>query len=296
LAAELDADGNGSLNREELLLLDKIEPHIVLAVRFGRAGEEPAGISVERLAPGLGDAEEVAVRSPGGVMLKLAGVRMRFQFADRQGGGAAGPSADEQLAALDEDKNGYLEKPEVEKKSPGTAAMFDDWDANGDGMVYAKEIASYDRGRRAPQATAIRIAASDDQDALFPCLDADFDGRLTARELREAPERLAKLDADGDGQLAVAEIPGGLTVLIERGASMGDAPQAYRSAPVEAGAAEGPQWFVFMDSNRDAEVSSREFPGSREKFALLDADGDGFITVLEAEAASEEKRSENDHQ
>jgi Ca2+-binding EF-hand superfamily protein len=221
---------------------------------------------------------------------------MRFQFADRQGGGAAGPSADEQLAALDEDKNGYLEKPEVEKKSPGTVAMFDDWDANGDGMVYAKEIASYDRGRRAPQATAIRIAASDDQDALFPCLDADFDGRLTARELREAPERLARLDADGDGQLAVEEIPGGMTVLIERGASMSDAPQAYRAAPVEAGAAEGPKWFVFMDSNRDAEVSSREFPGSREKFALLDADGDGFITVSEAEAASEEKGNENDHQ
>src|SRR6185437_3940533 len=128
-----------------------------------RTGAEPAGISVERLAPGLGDAAEVAVRSPGGVMLRLAGVRMRFQFADRQGAGAAGPSADEQLAALDEDKNGYLEKAEVEKKSPGAASMFDDWDANGDGMVYAREIASYDRGRRAPQATAIRIAASDVQ-------------------------------------------------------------------------------------------------------------------------------------
>ena len=288
LAAELDADGNGALNREELQRLDKIEPHIVLAVRFGRTGAEPAGISVERLAPGLGDAAEVAVRSPGGVMLKLAGVRMRFQFADRQGGGA-GPSADEQLAALDEDKNGYLEKAEVEKKSPGTASMFDDWDANGDGMVYAREIASYDRGRRAPQATAIRIAASDDQDALFPCLDADFDGRLTARELREAPVRLAKLDADGDRQVGVEEIPGGMTVLIERGASMSEAPQPYRLAPsVDASAAEGPKWFVFMDANRDSEVSAREFPGSREKFTLLDADGDGFITASEAEAAKPE--------
>jgi hypothetical protein len=201
LAAELDADGNGALNREELQRLDKIEPHIVLAVRFGRTGAEPAGISVERLAPGLGDAAEVAVRSPGGVMLKLAGVRMRFQFADRQGGGAgAGPSADEQLAALDEDKNGYLEKAEVEKKSPGTAAMFDDWDANGDGMVYAREIASYDRGRSAPQATAIRIAASDDQDALFPCLDADFDGRLTARDrARGLDERSAAALSLGAG-------------------------------------------------------------------------------------------------
>jgi len=211
---------------------------------------------------------------------------MRFEFVDRFQGAGGGPSPEEQLAALDADKNGYLEKKEVEDKSPGMAAMFDDWDANGDGMVYAREIASFERGRRAPQATAIRITANDDQDSLFPCLDADFDGRLSPRELRLAPERLSVLDVDGDEQLSLEEIPGGMTVAIERGATMDQAPRLYGAASAaDAREVEGPQWFVFMDSNRDAEVSAREFPGSREKFDRLDADGDGFITASEAQAA-----------
>ena len=286
LAADLDANGDGGLDREEIERLDEIEPHVALVVRFGSSGDEPPGISVERLAPSLGATEDVTVSSPGGVLLNLPGVRMRFEFVDRMPGGAGGPSAEEQLASLDADKNGYLEKKEVEEKAPGMAAMFDEWDANGDGMVYAKEIDSFNRGRRVPQATAIRIAANDDQDTLFPCLDADFDGRLSPRELRQAPERLSVLDADGDGQLSLEEIPGGMTAQIERGATMSQAPRPYTAATVEARAVEGPRWFVFMDSNRDAEISAREFPGSREKFAQLDADGDGFITASEAKAAS----------
>lgn len=289
LAQDLDADGDGGLDREEIERLDTLEPHVALAVRFGKSGDKPPGISVERLASSLGAAEEVAVNSAGGVLLNLAGVRMRFEFVDRMPAGAVGPSAEEQLAALDADKNGYLEKKELEEKSPGMAAMFDDWDANADGKVYAKEIESFNRGRRVPQATAIRIAANDDQDSLFTCLDADFDGRLSPRELRRAPERLSVLDADGDGKLSLDEIPGGMTVQIERGATMSEAPRPFAAAPVETRAAEGPPWFVFMDSNRDAEVSVREFPGSREKFGRLDADGDGFITAGEAKAASTEE-------
>ena len=287
LAADLDANGDGALTRDEIERLDEIEPHVALAVRFGKSGEEPPGISIERLAPSLGAADEVAASAPGGVRLNLPGVRMRFEFVDRLSGGG-GPSAEEQLAALDADKNGYLEKKEFEEKMPGMAMLFDDWDANGDGMVYAREIASFERGRRAPQATAIRITAGDDQDSLFPCLDADFDGRLSPRELRHAPEQLAVLDADGDGQLSLDEIPGGMTVQIERGATMNEAPRLYAPAASEARPVEGPQWFVFMDANRDAEISPREFPGSREKFAALDADGDGFISAAEAAAAGGE--------
>lgn len=294
LAGQLDADGDHSLDRDELLRLDAIEPHVVLAVRFGRDGETPPGIDMERVSPELGTPDAIAVRASAGAMLKLGGLWLRFQFIDRLPLGNQAPSADEQLANLDADKNGYLEKKELEEKSPNLAAMFDEWDANGDGMVYAREIAALERGRRAPQATAIRIAVNDDQDALFPRLDADFDGRLTPRELRTAAARLGELDSDGDGKLAIDEIPGGMTVEIERGATMG-MPRLSGSvmAAAEPATPKGPKWFVFMDSNRDEEVSLREFPGSREKFSRLDRDNDGFISAAEA-AESEQGGEKNE--
>jgi Ca2+-binding EF-hand superfamily protein len=44
-------------------------------------------------------------------------------------------------------------------------------------------------------------------------------------------------------------------------------------------------WFQKMDRNRDGYVSRREFLGTDEEFRKLDLDGDGFISVQEAEAA-----------
>ena len=40
-----------------------------------------------------------------------------------------------------------------------------------------------------------------------------------------------------------------------------------------------------MDTNRDGDLSRREFLGSDEDFKKLDADADGLISAKEAEAA-----------
>jgi hypothetical protein len=40
-----------------------------------------------------------------------------------------------------------------------------------------------------------------------------------------------------------------------------------------------------MDVNNDGDVSEREFLGSREDFKKIDTDGDGLISVEEAEKA-----------
>ena len=43
-------------------------------------------------------------------------------------------------------------------------------------------------------------------------------------------------------------------------------------------------WFQKMDRNRDGDVSRKEFLGTDEQFRAIDTDGDGLISVAEAEA------------
>jgi Ca2+-binding EF-hand superfamily protein len=48
-----------------------------------------------------------------------------------------------------------------------------------------------------------------------------------------------------------------------------------------------PAWFTRMDSNRDGDVSAREFLGPIAVFKQIDRDGDGLIDANEALKAAE---------
>jgi hypothetical protein len=137
------------------------------------------------------------------------------------------------------------------------------------------------------QETQVRLVVHDESDAVFDELDANCDGRLGEREIATAPARLLRYDANGDGQLAADETPYEMIVAFVRGESLGE--RSYSTPPsVAMSAAEGaPEWFGFADLNHDGDVSRREFLGTVEQFAALDADGDGFVTAPEATSASE---------
>ncbi len=45
-----------------------------------------------------------------------------------------------------------------------------------------------------------------------------------------------------------------------------------------------------MDRNRDGDVSRKEFIGTAEQFKLIDKDGDGLISLEEAEAYDKRER------
>jgi hypothetical protein len=125
---------------------------------------------------------------------------------------------------------------------------------------------------------------------LFELLDANGDGRLSIRELRNAAKRLADLDLDGDGFIAKGEIPRQVHLTLTRGApnfNFGRGGTAARLVtgrePQPVASTRGPLWFRKMDLNGDGDISPREWLGTPELFKLIDEDGDGLISVEEAE-------------
>jgi Ca2+-binding EF-hand superfamily protein len=287
LAAALDENGDDDLTYDELRRLNVVEPHIRLAANFGKPGDKVAGVSLLHLSNELGSADRIVGHTPRGLLLALDGYRLQVVIDDRSPAEASEPSAEEQLASLDKDKNGYLEKDELKDVSPDIARVFDEVDSDGNGKVYLEELTAYRRAQRAPQLSAIRAIVSDDQDVLFPLLDANRDGRLTTRELRDARKPLLSLDVDGDGRISLEELPNGMTLLLTRGLPSNMPPRRNLFAPLaEPATPSGPAWFVHMDANRDQEVSLDEFPGSPDKFHSLDVDGDGFLSPSESARVS----------
>ena len=51
-----------------------------------------------------------------------------------------------------------------------------------------------------------------------------------------------------------------------------------------------PVWFRKMDRNNDGDISPREWLGTDEDFAAIDADGDGLISADEAIAFEAKKK------
>lgn len=112
-----------------------------------------------------------------------------------------------------------------------------------------------------------------DGGGLFELLDADHDGALSVRELREAWARLRAASCVVDGAFDRKKLP--RTVLVA--ASLGY-PASIRWAH-----STGPNWFRGMDRNGDGDVSRKEFTSTPEMFDKLDLNRDGLLSAEEAE-------------
>jgi Ca2+-binding EF-hand superfamily protein len=314
LFTQLDKDGNGRVDRTEIKSLNDVPAHVVIAVDFGKDPGAKGQEQAEAKEDGGQEAEEKkdsppvppqaprlklvhvaaelsadsarTVEQPNRLTLSLGGMTLTIFTNDTVASEDFEARAMQALMQFDANKNGYVEKDEVPEGVAAQFGQFEAVDADEDGKAYAGEIAAYLSQQQAALRAQIHAKASDREDALFAVLDADRDERLDPRELEAVSERLAALDRDGDGLVSPEDIPEAMVIGLARG-SLENIDALFTPPPVIArGPAENaPRWFTTMDANSDGAISHREFLGSAEKFAELDADGNGLLELGEASAA-----------
>src|SRR5262249_50619596 len=138
---KLDADGDGSLDVEELARFAQRPADLEVKARLGRT----QGIDLVR---GKDAANSVAGRvrtgTDGSLGLDLGATRIELAVAGdstRMRGGLR-PQYLAQFKQADRDNNGYLDMEEA-RQTPFFGGLFKTIDRDGDGKIFEKEVIAY---------------------------------------------------------------------------------------------------------------------------------------------------------
>jgi len=222
----------------------------------------------------------------------------QFGLVRADGGGstpeAAQAFSQDLFKRFDANNDGLLDAKEIIQPPFTFVALLRLADRDGDGKLSPAEVAAFARLQAKVRMTTTLIVVADRGRTLFELLDADRDGRLGPRELRNAWERLAPWDGDGDGCIAREEVPRQFLLTLTHGQlpawDRNPGLLGYGPTPLDRDPRSGPLWFRKMDRNGDGDLAPREFLGPAAEFRRLDADGDGLISRDEAERADRELR------
>jgi Ca2+-binding EF-hand superfamily protein len=277
--ARLDRDGDGRLDEAELAGWACGPPDLELLVPL-EGPDRPVRV-LAGPSPGLGyratrRGESIVV---GDWQVELA--RPAPRLPQGKGKAVAYLSA---FRALDRDSNGYLDSKEIYQPPFEYVAWFRLADRDGDGRLTAKEFADFAELQAGIRGRVTFLRVESRGRSLYRIVDHDGDGRLAPRELIQAWERLAPWDR-GKGHLERGWLPQHHRVTIGYGALVPRPLNRYPGdlAPARRPPLQGPLWFQKMDRNRDGDVSLKEWLGSVEQFRRIDTDGDGLISLEEAE-------------
>jgi Ca2+-binding EF-hand superfamily protein len=276
----LDTNHDGKLDSLELLRWSAEAPLVEATLHLTRGAP---GAPLIEARPAGAKPPDLAVE-PAALTVRVGGARVSVVRGteSRVGNNFAGYRnfLVQQFRALDRENKGYLVAKQLEdRRQAYLRSVLEIADRDGDGKLTEKEMLAWvDLAAEGANRTTT-VSFTESGRGLFQILDADQDGRLSVRELRNAWKRLAPFDRHRRGRVGRDDIPLQFQIAVARGVG-------YR--PVGAGApavrpARGPAWFIKMDRNGDGDVSPREFLGSREEFRKIDADGDGLISAEEAE-------------
>jgi Ca2+-binding EF-hand superfamily protein len=300
--ALLDLNKDGRLDARELAKFADRPADVELIVRLGKiaTGETP----LEVLRPrGRATIASAVKTTEDGTLLMTFG-RTQIELSRNAGRPAVAPGLRQRylahFRAADVGKKGYLTLKEAEQHGFFPAA-FTLLDQNGDGQLTEKELLAYldqvqERQARALTST-VALLISGEGSGLFELLDRNRDGRLGLREVRTAPQLLSRLGCEKKGAIARGDIPRSYRLAVglfeasfNRFGGYGVASPRGMPLLTLDWSRPGLVWFHKMDRNHDRDVSLGEFLGSKEDFRRLDTDGDGLISLEEAERAVERYR------
>ena len=291
---QLDANHDGELDVFELLRWVIARTDVEVAVRLGRIESKDSAIEV------LGE-KNPALRT-------LTPTTLSFKTADgcinlisagqlpQQSAASIRNVLIQQFKTIDRKERGFVSKKQLQ---PPNFAYLNSVllvaDRDEDECLSLDELNAWLDLTLGGFNCQISVALAASGRGMFPLLDANQDGRLSLRELRDAGERLTAYDRDGDGLIAPKEIPYQYQVVVNPGVPNYLAGQLSGFTPpgnqrTTSPPLFGPVWFRKMDRNGDGDVSPREFLGTRDDFHRLDTNGDGLISLEEARRADAKLR------
>jgi Ca2+-binding EF-hand superfamily protein len=330
IVARYDRDKNGKLSREEVgfpkELFGQLKqsnnevdatglmrwmltlPDVELAIRLGTTAEGVA--TTEVLEQQRKNVPMLPVKKLAGNALAMALSRTNLNVVNKDSGGGFNaarllPSYLQQFKVADTRKKGYVTAKQLTApEQRNLQLIFALADRDEDGKMTEQELRDYVEVTAGIMDAVTSMVYSDHGQGLFELLDLNKDGRLSQRELRNAALRLLEYDEDKDDALTLLEIPRQCQLTLSHGPTFdrnnnnqAQLVQQQLGAVADlnevAVATDGPIWFRKMDVNGDGDVSPREFLGNPEDFAQIDKDGDGLISLAEANAADAWFRNRN---
>ncbi|RCS43543.1 hypothetical protein DTL42_18780 [Bremerella cremea] len=275
--AALDTDHDGRLSMQELGSIAQAQPDMQMTVDLAKPQPE----AMRLVSP------ENETQLP--ARIERGNVRLSISYRYRDPVEEARRNAENAFNLIDVDANGYLDRDEIAEHQRFERYLFDAMDEDDDDRVFAAEMLKYVTSYAEAASTSCQATLVDTGNGFFQMLDANDDGRISIRELRECEQRLVGV-AGEDNTINPSRLAKSFRIEFERGGvslfGRVDRPDAQSPAvPLRNQA--GPIWFQRMDRNGDGDLTWDEFLGPREVFEQLDADQDGLLDPTEAAQAHE---------
>ena len=287
---QLDLDDSDSLDNLEMELLADIIPQIEVDIALASGPEKTPEVKLTALRLPPEQTNAVVQHQPNRITIELPHTSLDISARDTIGSRGYEQQAMQFLQQADGDENEYIDEDEFSSIAGFLNNLsFGAADLDGDGKLFHEEIQTNLSQRELVNQNRVSVRADDQDDALFPTVDLNSDGRIDSREIAQIGSSLMSLDRNDDGKIELHELRGTMMIGVVRGignARFQPGDTTFQVPAVVRQASEStPRWFRGMDRNRDGGISWREFLGTRQQFDELDADGDGF--VLEEEITVE---------